>query len=154
MRDYGVTYKSVPLMCDSSSVICLAHNPVFHGRAKHIKVRHHFLRDHIEKGEMKMKLIDTKRQLTDIFTKPLDSSHFASFRGSLVFAIPIAWFEGGACDLPYIFVSLYFSLAFSLYSPKSLCFTCYTSLYLFNYTYHYDRMSSNEMLTFLLNHAR
>jgi hypothetical protein len=50
MRNYVVTYKSVPLMCDSSSVICLAHNPVFHGRAKHIKVRHHFLRDHVEKG--------------------------------------------------------------------------------------------------------
>jgi hypothetical protein len=33
MRDYDVTYNSVPHMCDSSSVICLAHNPVFHGRA-------------------------------------------------------------------------------------------------------------------------
>jgi hypothetical protein len=31
MRDYGVTYKSVPLMCDSSSAICLAQNPVFMG---------------------------------------------------------------------------------------------------------------------------
>jgi hypothetical protein len=42
MRDYGVRYKSVPLICDSSSVICLAQNPVFHGRVKHIKVRNHF----------------------------------------------------------------------------------------------------------------
>jgi hypothetical protein len=83
MRDYGVTYKSVPLVCDSSSAICLAHNPVFHGRAKHIKVRHHFLRDHVEKGETEMKFIDTERQLTDIFTKPLDSSRFASLRGKL-----------------------------------------------------------------------
>jgi hypothetical protein len=73
-----VTYKSVPLMCDSYSAICLAHNPIFHGRAKHIKVRHHFLRDHIEKGDIEMKFIDTERQLTVIFTKLLDSSHFAS----------------------------------------------------------------------------
>jgi hypothetical protein len=78
MRDYAVTYKSVPLMCDSSSDICLAHNPVFHGRSKHIKVRHHFLRDHVEKGEIEMKFIDKERQLADIFSKPLDSSHFAS----------------------------------------------------------------------------
>jgi hypothetical protein len=49
MRDYGVTYKSVPHMCDSSSAICLAQNLVFHGRAKHIKVRYHFLKDHVEK---------------------------------------------------------------------------------------------------------
>jgi hypothetical protein len=81
MRDYGVTYKSVPLMCDSSSAICLAHNPVFHGRAKYIKVRHHFLRDHIEKGDIEMNFIDTEGQLADIFTKPLDSSCFFSLWG-------------------------------------------------------------------------
>jgi hypothetical protein len=78
MRDYEVTYKSVSLMCDSSNAICLAQNPVFHGRAKHIKVRHHFLRDHVEKGDIEMKYIDTERQLADIFTKPIDATHFAS----------------------------------------------------------------------------
>jgi hypothetical protein len=61
MRDYGVTYKSVPLLCDSSSAICLAQNPVFHRRAKHIKVRYYFLRDHAEKGDIVIKYIDTKR---------------------------------------------------------------------------------------------
>jgi hypothetical protein len=92
MRDYGVAYKSVPLMCDSSSAICLVDNPIFHGRAKHIKVRHHFLRYHVEKGDIEIKFIDTERQLTDIFTKLLDSSRFASLQGE--FAIPMAWFEG------------------------------------------------------------
>jgi hypothetical protein len=130
MRDYGVTYKSVPLICDSSSAICLAHNPVFHMRAKYIKVRHHFLRDHIEKGEMEMKFIDTERQLAEVFTKPLNSSRFASLWG---WCLPSLWLGlRGACDLPCIFVSLCFSLAFSSYSPKSSCFTCYTSLYLLN----------------------
>jgi hypothetical protein len=94
MRDYEVTYKSVRLMCDSSSAICLAHNPFFHERAKRIKVRHHFLRDHVEKGDIEMKFIDTERQLADIFTKPINSSHFASLPGgSLVFAIHMTWFE-------------------------------------------------------------
>jgi hypothetical protein len=96
MRDYRVTYKSVPLICDSSCAICLTRNPIFHRRAKYIKVRHHFLRDHVEKGEREreMNFIDTERQLADIFTKPLDSSRFASLRGSLMFAITMAWFEG------------------------------------------------------------
>jgi hypothetical protein len=58
VRDYGETYKSVPLMCDSSSAICLAQNLYFHGRVKHIKVRQHFLRDHVEKGDIEMKYID------------------------------------------------------------------------------------------------
>jgi hypothetical protein len=81
MRDYGMTYKSVSLMCDSSSVICLAQNSVFHGRAKHIKVKYHFLRDHVEKGDIVMKYINTERQLTDIFIKPLDATCFASLPG-------------------------------------------------------------------------
>jgi hypothetical protein len=78
-----VTYKNVPLMCDSSSVICLVQNLVFHGRAKHIKVRHHLLRGHVEKRDIEMKYINTERQLTDIFTKPLDVTHFASLWGGL-----------------------------------------------------------------------
>jgi hypothetical protein len=61
MRDYGETYKSVLLMCDSSSTICLAQIPFFHGRAKHIKVRHHFLRDHVEKRDIDMRYINTER---------------------------------------------------------------------------------------------
>jgi hypothetical protein len=70
-------------MRDSSSAICLAHNPVFHGGAKHIKMRHHFLRNHIEKREIEMKFIDTESQLADIFTKSIDSSHFAFLGGGL-----------------------------------------------------------------------
>jgi hypothetical protein len=83
MRDYGVTYKSVLIMCDSPSALCLAQNPVFHGRAKHIKVRYHFLRDHVEKGDIVMKFIDIERQLADIFTKPRYSSRFATLRGQI-----------------------------------------------------------------------
>jgi hypothetical protein len=61
-----------------------------------------------------------------------------------VFAIHMTWFEGELvlCRVYCIFC---FSLVFSSYSPKSLYFTCYTGLYLLNYAYHCDRMSSNEM---------
>jgi hypothetical protein len=83
MREYIVTYKRVPLMCDSSSAICLAKNPVFYRGVKHIKVRHHFLRDHVEKGDIEMKYIEMERQLADILTKSLDVTHFASLRWEL-----------------------------------------------------------------------
>jgi hypothetical protein len=78
-----VTYKSVPLLCDSSSAIFLAQNLVFRVRVKHKKVRHHFLRDHIEKVDIEMKYIDTERQPFNIFTKPIDATCFASLRGEL-----------------------------------------------------------------------
>jgi hypothetical protein len=83
MRDFGVIFKRVPLMCDNISVISVAKNPVFYKRMKHFKVRHHFLRDHVEKRDIEMRYIDTERQFADIFTKPLDASRFAALRGYL-----------------------------------------------------------------------
>jgi hypothetical protein len=130
-------------MCDNTSAISVAKNPVFHKKIRHVERRHHFLRDHVEKGGIEMRYIDTERQLADIFIKPLDSSRFVDLQGGLVFAIHTAWFEGELVFLPCI--SYIFSLVFSSYSPKSLCFTCYTGTYLFNYAYHHARMSSNEI---------
>jgi hypothetical protein len=80
MRDFGVIFGRVPLMCDNTSAISVSKNPVFHMRIRHLKRRHHFLRDHIERGDIKMRYIDTERQLADIFTKLLDSSRFASLQ--------------------------------------------------------------------------
>jgi hypothetical protein len=61
-----------------------------------------------------------------------------------VFAIRMTWLEWELV-LFLVYCIFCFSLAFSSYLPKSLCFTCYTSLYLLNYAYHYARMSGNEM---------
>jgi hypothetical protein len=41
-----------------------------------------------------MSYIDTERQLANIFTKPLDASHFATLQGKLVFSILMTCFEG------------------------------------------------------------
>jgi hypothetical protein len=144
MRDFGVSFERVPLMCDNTSAISAAKNSVFHKKMRHVERRHHFLRDHIEKGDIKIRYIDADRQLTDIFTKPLDSSQFADLWGGLVFAIHMAWFEGELMLLPCILYILLFSCIF-LILTKSRCFTCYTGLYLLNYAYHCARMSSNEM---------
>jgi hypothetical protein len=89
MRDFGVRFEGVPLICHNTSAISIAKNPVFHKRMKHHERRHHFLRDHIEKGDIEMRYIDTMRELTDIFTKPLDASRFTDL-----------WDEIGVCH-PY-----------------------------------------------------
>jgi hypothetical protein len=83
MRDFEVSFKRVPLMCDNISVISVAKNPVFHKRMRYHERRHNFLEDHVEKGDIEMRYIDTERQLADIFTKPLDASHFADLRGGI-----------------------------------------------------------------------
>jgi hypothetical protein len=50
---------------------------------EYLKVRHHFLRDDVEKGDIEMRHINTERQLADIFTKPLNASCFAALRGEI-----------------------------------------------------------------------
>jgi hypothetical protein len=80
MRDFGVSFERVPLMCDNTSAISATKNTVFHQRLRQLERRHHFLRDDIEKADIEMRYIDTERQLADIFTKPLDASRFADLR--------------------------------------------------------------------------
>jgi hypothetical protein len=80
MRDFGVRFEKVPLMCNNTNVISVAKHPVFHKKIRHVERRHHFLRDHIEKGDIEMRYIDTERQLTDIFIKSFDSSRFADLQ--------------------------------------------------------------------------
>jgi hypothetical protein len=81
MRDFGVIFERVHLMCDNTSAISVVKNLVFHKIMRHLDGRHQFLRDHVEKGDIEMRYIDTERQLADIFTKHLDASRFANLQG-------------------------------------------------------------------------
>jgi hypothetical protein len=54
MRDFDVRFERVPFMCDNTSIISVAKNPIFHKNMRHVERRHHFLRDHVEKGDIKM----------------------------------------------------------------------------------------------------
>jgi hypothetical protein len=102
-------------MCDSTSAISVEKNSVFDKRMRHLEMRHHFLRDHVEKEDVEMRYIDTERQLTDIFTKPLDSSRFADLQGELVFDIHMAWFEGElVLYLVYLYILLFSCIFFIL----------------------------------------
>jgi hypothetical protein len=83
LRDFGYNLSKVPLLCDNESAIRMADNPVEHSRTKHIDIRHHFLRDHQQKGDIKVYHINTVNQLADIFTKSLDEKRFCRLRSEL-----------------------------------------------------------------------
>jgi hypothetical protein len=57
-------------MCDNTSAISVAKNSVFHKKMRHVERRHYIMRDHVEKGDIEMRYIDTERQLVNIFIKP------------------------------------------------------------------------------------
>jgi hypothetical protein len=81
--DFRCRFTKIPLLRDNESAIKFANNPVSHSRTKHIDVQHHFLRDHEAKGDIEIHHVSTKKQLADIFTKPLDESRFCALRSEL-----------------------------------------------------------------------
>ncbi|GJZ41966.1 retrovirus-related pol polyprotein from transposon TNT 1-94 [Tanacetum coccineum] len=56
---------------DNRSAIALCCNNVQHSRSKHIDIRHHFIREQVEKGVVELYFVMTDYQLVDIFTKAL-----------------------------------------------------------------------------------
>nr|GFB50326.1 retrovirus-related Pol polyprotein from transposon TNT 1-94 [Tanacetum cinerariifolium] len=58
------------------SAIAISCNPVQHSRTKHIAVRYHFIKEHVEKGTIELYFVKTDYQLADIFTKALPADRF------------------------------------------------------------------------------
>ncbi|RDX97463.1 Copia protein, partial [Mucuna pruriens] len=71
---------NIPLLCDNTIVINLSKNHILHSKAKHIEIKHHFIRDYIHKGIFDIKFINTNKQLADIFTKPLPKDKLIHIR--------------------------------------------------------------------------
>ena len=71
MENFNFFYNNILIKCDNTSAICLTKNPIQHSRTKYIEIRHHFIRDHVQRGDVDLLFIDIDHQLEDIFTKPL-----------------------------------------------------------------------------------
>jgi hypothetical protein len=71
------------LLCDNESAVKIDNSLVQNSRTKHIDICHHFLRDHVAKGDIILEGVRSKDQLADIFTKPLDKTRFCMLRNEL-----------------------------------------------------------------------
>ena len=80
LSDFGLTYCHVPIKCDNTSAISISKNHVEHSRTKHIEIRHHFLKDHAQKGNITLEFVRITDQLVDIFTKPFNDEQFINIR--------------------------------------------------------------------------
>jgi hypothetical protein len=122
LRDFGYNLSKVPLLCDNESAIRLADNPVEHSRTKHIDIRHHFLRDHQQKGDIDIYHISIENQLTDIFTKSLDEKTFCRLRSELnvLDSCNMDWSIAYMCSMPLIMLPW----AFTLFVVYLWCSSC------------------------------
>ncbi|GKE99178.1 hypothetical protein Tco_0022529, partial [Tanacetum coccineum] len=56
--------------------IAISCNPVQHSKTKHIDIRYHFIKEHVERGTVEIYFVGTEYQLADLFTKALPKERF------------------------------------------------------------------------------
>lgn len=65
---------------DSQACIAMASNPLGYGRAKHIDVRCHIVKERVATGEVRLQYVPTSKMPADGLTKPLAGPAFTRFR--------------------------------------------------------------------------
>ena len=65
---------------DNQSAIAIAKNPQFHGRAKHINIKYHFIREQVNNNNIELKYCQTSEMITDMLTKGLRKIKFEKLR--------------------------------------------------------------------------
>ena len=68
---------------DNRSTITVAECKKYTPRTKHIALKHHHFRQFVYDNTIRIKAIDTKQQIADIFTKPLEKEFFKYLRGKM-----------------------------------------------------------------------
>jgi hypothetical protein len=66
LKDFDYNLSKVPILCDNESTIRIADNSVDHGHTKQIDIQYHFLRDHLQKGDVIMDHMSTHKQFAYI----------------------------------------------------------------------------------------
>jgi hypothetical protein len=73
----------IPLHGDNKGAIDLALNPVTGRRSKHIAIKHHAIREYVERGLIDLIRTPTGEMLADGLTKSLGREQFQSFVSGL-----------------------------------------------------------------------
>ena len=79
MQYKGKDIERTRLYSDSQSALALSENPELHQRTKHIDIKHHFIRNIIDKGSVNTRYISTKEMVADGLTKNLPSVRHKRF---------------------------------------------------------------------------
>ena len=80
LQELGLYQDSVTVNINNKGAINYANNVQFSQHTKHIDIKHHFIHDHIKKGEIKLAYVALEANIADILTKSLDRARFEKLR--------------------------------------------------------------------------
>uniref|UniRef100_A0A2N9GH76 Integrase catalytic domain-containing protein n=1 Tax=Fagus sylvatica TaxID=28930 RepID=A0A2N9GH76_FAGSY len=86
LQRLGVTAHAedaVLLYSDSTSALAYAKDPKYHGKAKHIELRYHYIQDMVSQGKVILQHISTSSMVADPLTKPIARDLFFSHTKSM-----------------------------------------------------------------------
>ena len=85
---FGQKGEKVILHCtlfeDNNGALELANAPQYRPRTKHIAIKYHHFRERVQNGTIKIKPIDTNKQIADQFTKGFQVGTFKYLRSKLL----------------------------------------------------------------------
>jgi len=81
LEDFGEEQvEGTQIICDNTSAIAMAKNPVFHQKIRHITRKFHFIREAIQAKEIELVYCRTEEQVAYILTKALPKDRFVYLR--------------------------------------------------------------------------
>jgi hypothetical protein len=80
MADLGMTSNCLTLHCDNMSAITTSKSTAISERTKHIDVRHHYLRELVQRGELQLEFVPTTAMRADALTKTATKHSIEQFR--------------------------------------------------------------------------
>ena len=83
---------------DNRATIKIADNATAMKRTKHIDIRHHFLREHVDNGTIKILPIATAEQRADVMTKVLGVQLFTHFRDIITSDVDLTDVDKRTCN--------------------------------------------------------
>ena len=75
----NVSDLDIKVGVDNQSAIKLSKNPISHQRSKHIDIKYHFIRHHVESGLVNVYYIESVNNVADLFTKAVSYPRLSSF---------------------------------------------------------------------------
>ena len=76
LPELGVHVSTVDMFCDNQGCVHILKNPAITSRSKHIDVLHHFARERVIRGEVRISYINTQDMVADCMTKPVPVPKF------------------------------------------------------------------------------
>jgi len=72
--------RMTPIHCDNNAATHLAEDQDFHSQVKHIRVKLHTIREHIDLGELEVLRVRSADNIADVLTKALGCVGFLRLR--------------------------------------------------------------------------